>query len=227
MPTEARAARTLWLLRHAKTVADPPPGGADFDRVLAPRGRRDAAALGRLFAGAGEGLGPGLQGVPRPQLALVSPAARTVRRPSSSWPTSCPSPAPLRRGPLRGRPRRGARRPPHPVRRHRGRHGRRPQPDGPVLSQGLLSTRDKKGLVQRGAARLPHLRARRVLIRRRPVGRGRGRDRRAGRPDAPSLLSRGRGWADPARRRRASARASVPCRRGGRCGGRCGRTGCR
>jgi phosphohistidine phosphatase len=70
--------RTLWLLRHAKTVADPPPGGADFDRVLAPRGRRDAAALGRLFAGAGEGLGPGLKGVPLPQVALVSPAARTV-----------------------------------------------------------------------------------------------------------------------------------------------------
>ena len=71
-------ARTLWLLRHAKTVTDPPPGGADFDRVLSPRGRRDAAALGRLFAGAGEGLGPGLKGVPRPQVALVSPAARTV-----------------------------------------------------------------------------------------------------------------------------------------------------
>jgi phosphohistidine phosphatase len=70
--------RTLWLLRHAKTVADPPPGGADFDRVLAPRGRRDATALGRLFAGAGEGLGPGLKGTPRPQVALVSPAARTT-----------------------------------------------------------------------------------------------------------------------------------------------------
>jgi phosphohistidine phosphatase len=68
----------LWLLRHAKTVTDPPPGGADFDRVLAPRGRRDAAALGRLFAGAGEGLGPGLDGVQRPKIALVSPAARTA-----------------------------------------------------------------------------------------------------------------------------------------------------
>ncbi len=59
-------------------MTDPPPGGADFDRVLAPRGRRDATALGRLFAGAGEGLGPALQGVPRPQIALVSPAARTA-----------------------------------------------------------------------------------------------------------------------------------------------------
>jgi phosphohistidine phosphatase len=66
------------LLRHAKTVTDPPPGGADFDRVLAPRGRRDATALGRLFAGTGERLGPGLKGVPRPEIALVSPAARTA-----------------------------------------------------------------------------------------------------------------------------------------------------
>jgi phosphohistidine phosphatase len=71
------AQRTLWLLRHAKTVTQPPPGGSDFDRVLAPRGRRDARALGRLFAGEGQGLGPGLKGVPRPQVALVSPAART------------------------------------------------------------------------------------------------------------------------------------------------------
>ncbi|HWE65365.1 MAG TPA: hypothetical protein VG298_01850, partial [Acidimicrobiales bacterium] len=58
-------------------VADPPPGGSDFDRVLAPRGRRDATALGRLFAGEAEGLGPALRGVPRPKVALVSPAART------------------------------------------------------------------------------------------------------------------------------------------------------
>jgi phosphohistidine phosphatase len=75
---KAKAGRTLWLLRHAKTVADPPPGGDDFDRVLAPRGRRDATALGRLFAGAGEALGPSLQNAPRPRIALVSPAARTA-----------------------------------------------------------------------------------------------------------------------------------------------------
>jgi phosphohistidine phosphatase len=78
MASKARAVRTLWLLRHAKTVTDPPPGGTDFDRVLAPRGRRDATALGRLFAGAGEGLGPALEGVPRPRIALISPAARTA-----------------------------------------------------------------------------------------------------------------------------------------------------
>ncbi len=71
------AARTLWLLRHAKTVTDPPASGGDFDRVLAPRGRRDGTALGHLFAGKGEGLGPALEGVPRPKIGLVSPAART------------------------------------------------------------------------------------------------------------------------------------------------------
>jgi phosphohistidine phosphatase len=74
----APASRTLWLLRHAKTVADPPPGGSDFDRVLAPRGRRDATALAKLFAGDGEGLGPAFGRVPRPSVALVSPAARTA-----------------------------------------------------------------------------------------------------------------------------------------------------
>jgi phosphohistidine phosphatase len=73
----ASTIRTLWLLRHAKTVTDPPPGGADFDRVLAPRGRRDATALGRLFAGKGEALGMP-RGVPLPTVALVSPAARTA-----------------------------------------------------------------------------------------------------------------------------------------------------
>ena len=78
MAPKARATRYLWLLRHAKTVTDPPPGGSDFDRVLAPRGRRDATALGRLFAGNEQGLGPALQGIPRPAVALVSPAARTM-----------------------------------------------------------------------------------------------------------------------------------------------------
>jgi phosphohistidine phosphatase len=68
--------RTLWLLRHAKAVADPPAGGDDFDRVLAPRGRRDATALGSLLARRGDGPDPG--GAPLPQLALVSPAARTM-----------------------------------------------------------------------------------------------------------------------------------------------------
>jgi phosphohistidine phosphatase len=72
MPT----GRTLWLLRHAKAVADPPHGGEDFDRALAPRGRRDATALGRLVAGHGTGVRPG--GGPLPEIAFVSPAARTM-----------------------------------------------------------------------------------------------------------------------------------------------------
>jgi phosphohistidine phosphatase len=69
--------RTLWLLRHAKTETDPPPGGRDFDRVLAPRGRRDATALGRLFAAGRKELGVP-QREPLPSVALVSPAARTA-----------------------------------------------------------------------------------------------------------------------------------------------------
>jgi phosphohistidine phosphatase len=78
MPPQPITGRSVWLLRHAKTVADPPPGGTDFDRVLAPRGRRDATALGELFAGSGDALPPELKRVPRPQVALVSPAARTT-----------------------------------------------------------------------------------------------------------------------------------------------------
>ena len=70
------AGLTLWLLRHAKTVADPPPGGSDFDRPLAPRGRRDARALAELMGR--DGLGLGLPEVELPQMALVSPAARTA-----------------------------------------------------------------------------------------------------------------------------------------------------
>jgi phosphohistidine phosphatase len=68
--------RFLWLLRHAKAVADPPDDGTDFDRVLAPRGQRDATALGHLFALNPDGLGQGKAGFP--QVALVSPSARTV-----------------------------------------------------------------------------------------------------------------------------------------------------
>jgi phosphohistidine phosphatase len=71
------SSRTLWLLRHAKTLTDPPPGGADFDRLLAPRGQRDATALGRLFARKAEALRLP-KSVPLPTVALVSPAARTA-----------------------------------------------------------------------------------------------------------------------------------------------------
>ena len=67
---------SLWLLRHAKAITDPPAGGADFDRKLAPRGRRDAKALGHLIGRHGKHLGMGHLDLP--QIALVSPAARTA-----------------------------------------------------------------------------------------------------------------------------------------------------
>jgi phosphohistidine phosphatase len=67
--------QTLWLLRHAKAVTEPPTGGDDFDRILAPRGRRDARALGDLIGSDGTGLGLGR--LPLPEVAFVSPAART------------------------------------------------------------------------------------------------------------------------------------------------------
>jgi phosphohistidine phosphatase len=58
-------ARTLLLLRHAKSSWDD-PGLPDADRPLAPRGRRAAAAMaGRLRAIGGE-----------PGLTLCSPARR-------------------------------------------------------------------------------------------------------------------------------------------------------
>jgi phosphohistidine phosphatase len=69
---------TLWLLRHAKAVTDPPPGGSDFDRPLAPRGRRDAQALGHLLGRDGPGLDLPSPPPASPQVALVSPAARTA-----------------------------------------------------------------------------------------------------------------------------------------------------
>ncbi|HUC05446.1 MAG TPA: hypothetical protein VL961_08595 [Acidimicrobiales bacterium] len=70
------ARRTVWLLRHAKTVPDPPEGGTDFDRVLAVRGRRDAKALGTLIEADGHKLGLGTLRLP--EVVLVSPAARTA-----------------------------------------------------------------------------------------------------------------------------------------------------
>lgn len=68
--------RTLWVLRHAKTVRNPPVGGADHERTLAPRGRRDAAALGARLGDDGDHLGLGDDAAPR--LVLCSTAARTV-----------------------------------------------------------------------------------------------------------------------------------------------------
>jgi phosphohistidine phosphatase len=63
----------LWLLRHAKTVPDPPAGKTDHDRPLAPRGRRDADALGKRLAD------PGFGPAELPALVLCSTATRTVQ----------------------------------------------------------------------------------------------------------------------------------------------------
>jgi len=56
----------LILLRHAKAESDA-PSGDDFDRPLAPRGRREAKAMGERLAAMGA----------LPDVALVSPALRT------------------------------------------------------------------------------------------------------------------------------------------------------
>lgn len=56
----------LILLRHAKAEGEA-PSGDDFDRTLAPRGQREARAVGMQLAALGL----------RPDLALVSPSART------------------------------------------------------------------------------------------------------------------------------------------------------
>ena len=220
MATKARARRTLWLLRHAKTVTDPPPGGADFDRVLAPRGRRDATALGRLFAGAGEGLGPSLKGVPRPEIALVSPAARTAATAELVLAgVTDPPRVPAREGPLRGRPRGGARLRAVPARRGQRRHGRGPQPHGAIALAGPPVGPRQEGPRQRGAARLPHLRARRLLLRPRPLGRRGRRNRQAGGHHDPAVPGErpsptSAGWRRrPGRRRRTTPR--LPWRRRG------------
>jgi phosphohistidine phosphatase len=70
------APRSLWLLRHAKTVRHPPAGGTDHERTLAPRGRRDADALGQRLGDDGDHLG--LSEDLMPALVLCSTAARTV-----------------------------------------------------------------------------------------------------------------------------------------------------
>ena len=68
--------RRLILFRHAKTEVRP-PGREDIDRVLTPRGRSDAALMGRVLAQAGV----------IPDLVLVSPAKRA----RETW--DCAAPA--------------------------------------------------------------------------------------------------------------------------------------
>lgn len=60
--------RRLILLRHAKAERAA-ASGRDFDRPLSPRGEDDARLMGQALARAGL----------KPDLALVSPAARTAR----------------------------------------------------------------------------------------------------------------------------------------------------
>jgi phosphohistidine phosphatase len=63
-------AKTLWLLRHAHAVNNPPPGGRDRDRRLSPRGTAQVTALRAL-------LDAGHFAEPLPVLTVASPAART------------------------------------------------------------------------------------------------------------------------------------------------------
>ena len=75
--------RLVWVLRHAKTSASPPPGGSDFDRRLTARGKRDADALGdRLAAGADR---LGMKKAQIPELVLCSSAARTTQTAARVW----------------------------------------------------------------------------------------------------------------------------------------------
>ncbi len=62
------APRVLVLVRHAQAKDRAPEGGGDAQRELTKAGRRVARAVGEGLAG---------QGV-RPDLAVVSPSARTV-----------------------------------------------------------------------------------------------------------------------------------------------------
>ena len=63
-------AKVLWILRHAKALEEPPPGGSDRDRLLAPRGEREADGLG-------EALRSHYLDVAAPTSVVTSPAART------------------------------------------------------------------------------------------------------------------------------------------------------
>jgi phosphohistidine phosphatase len=61
-------------LRHAKAAQEAPVGGGDHERPLSPRGRRDAAALGRVLVDGGLDLGD----VGLPTYVLCSTAVRTT-----------------------------------------------------------------------------------------------------------------------------------------------------
>jgi phosphohistidine phosphatase len=67
----------LWLLRHAKTRREPPPGGSDHERQLSPRGQKDATKLGERLGDRGDHLGLTLDELPG--LVLCSTATRSVQ----------------------------------------------------------------------------------------------------------------------------------------------------
>jgi len=77
VPAVPGGGKLLWLLRHAKAAADPPPGGTDHERPLAPRGRRDADALARRLGPDGDQLG--FPDGTLPSVVLCSTATRTVQ----------------------------------------------------------------------------------------------------------------------------------------------------
>lgn len=86
MASSSGKARQLWLLRHAKTLQDPPPGGADRERRLAPRGERDADALGACLARSKRhGKLAKLDGLALPGLVLSSSAARAAETARRVW----------------------------------------------------------------------------------------------------------------------------------------------
>jgi len=69
--------RLLWLLRHAKTLTDPPKGGTDHERRLGARGQRDASALGARLGDDGDHLGFAKKDLPT--AVLCSTATRTTQ----------------------------------------------------------------------------------------------------------------------------------------------------
>ena len=173
--------RLFWLLRHAKTLADPPKGGGDHERKLAPRGRKDADAL---RGPAGRRGGPPRASAPAscpPWCCARTPPA-PPRRPSAPWRRW-----PGRRPSTAGVPST----PPRPTRwsascggRRRGDlgHGGRPQPHG--RRPGRVDARRSRQVRPPGGGppRLPHLCPRRLPAPRRPLARGGARHRDPGRP---------------------------------------------
>lgn len=67
--------KLLWLLRHAKTYKNPPPGGDDHERRLEPVGQSQADALGMTLANLHSQT---LSILDLPELVLTSTAQRAV-----------------------------------------------------------------------------------------------------------------------------------------------------